>query len=166
MGHREESGVNVLVSKKSNKKKFKYCDDCSILSWKNRTGSTKEHSVYCILLPNYLLVVINLHSGLHKHYNTSTTSHIVQKSTLLRFCNREKQYNVFNKSFNEIVRRTNINREYGKLSDRNTPADVKPVISSHTEVGHLTEGGGCYFRVLLEIKVGDKSLEIGIFLFM
>lgn len=78
----------------------------------------------------------------------------------------EKQYNVFNESFNEIVRKTDINREYGKQSDRNTQADVEPVISSRTEVGHLTEGGGSYFRVLLEIKVGDKSLEIGIFLFM
>lgn len=39
-------------------------------------------------------------------------------------------------------------------------ADVKPVISSHAEVGHLTEGGGCYFRALLKIKAGDKSLEI------
>lgn len=67
------------------------------------------------------------------HNNTSTTCHIVQKSRLFGFYNREKQYSVFNVSFNEIVRKTDINREYGKQSDRNTQADVKPVISSHTQ---------------------------------
>lgn len=66
---------------------------------------------------------------------------------------RKENLILFNKS-------THRNRKNGKQSDRNTQADVKSVISSRSEVGHLTEGGGCYFRVLLEIKVGDKSLEI------
>lgn len=43
---------------------------------------------------------------------------------------------------------------------RVTETDRQPVISSQAEVGHLTEGEGCYFRALLKIKAGDKSLDI------
>lgn len=46
-------------------------------------------------------------------------------------------------SFNEMVqtdRQTDRTREYRKQSDRDRQADVKPVIFSRTEVGHLTEG--------------------------
>lgn len=66
-------------------------------------------------------------------------------------------------SFNEMVkidRQTELENTGNSDRDRDRQADVKPVISSRTEVGHLTEGGGCYFRALLEIKAGDKSLEI------
>lgn len=59
-------------------------------------------------------------------------------------------------SFKETKRKTELENSENKV----TETDRQPVISSHAEVGHLTEGEGCYFRALLEIKAGDKALDI------
>lgn len=63
---------------------------------------------------------------------------------------------------NYIVQRNDKGRqtELENSEHRVTETDRQPVISSHAEVGHLTEGEGCYFRGLLKIKAGDKSLDI------
>lgn len=47
-----------------------------------------------------------------------------------------------------------------RISSYSRHADVKPASPSHTEVGHHAERRGSYFRVLIEIKAKDKSLEI------
>lgn len=47
-----------------------------------------------------------------------------------------------------------------RMSSYSRHADVQPANPSHAEVGHHAERRGSYFRVLIEIKAKDKSLEI------